>query len=488
MDDMALLREYAAGNSEAAFEKLVSRHIGFVHSAALRQVRDPHLAEEITQVVFIILAQKAGKISDKTILTGWLFQTTRFVALAQIRAATRRRQHEQEAQMQSESSSPATDETWRQLAPGLDEALAALGEADRQAVLLRFFENQSLAEVGHILGTGEDTARKRVSRALEKLHRFFHRRGVSLTTAILAGTISANSIHAAPAALAQSVTTAALAKGATAGSSTVALIQAALKIMAWAKAKTIMATSVAVVLAGGVMALLLFPYVGPNAAGKRAIAQQIAVPVDLTAYYATPASHFDLTNALPAWKSAPRGFQVFNQIPLQIGGAIYLWGEGNVAKLNVVFPERIPDIKLHRKFQTLYVYDCAFFRSTPKTPVCQLIFHYADDSSVTNQLLYGDDILDWIGNAGRVVNGPNGTNSLLAWAGGHFSPTNPQPVRFCMTAIENPQPDVEVTTIDLASCKSRTAAVIMAMTTGKSGLMKRDPNIARAEMAPARSK
>ena len=90
MDDMALLREYAARHSEAAFEELVSRRIGFVYSAALRQVRDPHLAEEVTQAVFIILAQKAGKISDKTILTGWLFKTTRFAALAQIRAAAKR--------------------------------------------------------------------------------------------------------------------------------------------------------------------------------------------------------------------------------------------------------------------------------------------------------------------------------------------------------------------------------------------------------------
>ena len=112
MDDMALLREYATSNSEAAFETLVSRRVNFVYSAALRQVRDPHLAKEITQAVFIILAQKAGRISDKTILAGWLFRTTRFAALAQMRAAAKRQQREQEAQMQSPLQPAAPDGFW----------------------------------------------------------------------------------------------------------------------------------------------------------------------------------------------------------------------------------------------------------------------------------------------------------------------------------------------------------------------------------------
>ena len=257
MDDMALLREYAARNSEAAFETLVSRRVGFVYSAALRQVRDPHLAEEITQAVFIILAQKAGRISDKTILAGWLFKTTRFAAIAQTRADVKRRRREQEAQMQTELQPNAPDLFWEQMSPLLDEALATLGETDRQAVLLRFFENKSLAEVGSCLCAGEDTARKRVARALEKLHRYFSKRGVSSTTAIIAGAISANSVQAVPAVLAKSITVAAMAKGAAASGSIPALVKGVLKLMAWHNAKAAIITGAAIVVATGTTPLLV---------------------------------------------------------------------------------------------------------------------------------------------------------------------------------------------------------------------------------------
>ena len=159
--------------------------------------------------------------------------------------------------MQSELQPSAPDLFWEQMSPLLDEALASLGETDRQAVLLRFFENKSLAEVGSHLGTGEDTARKRISRALEKLHRYFSKRGVSSTTAIIAGTISANSVQAAPVALAKSVTAVAIAKGAAASGSTLTLIKGALKIMAWTKAKTALVAGACVLLAAGTTTLTL---------------------------------------------------------------------------------------------------------------------------------------------------------------------------------------------------------------------------------------
>jgi RNA polymerase sigma factor (sigma-70 family) len=256
MEDMALLRDYALNQSESAFAELVSRHVGLVYSAALRQLHDPHLAEDVTQAVFVILARKAGRVSRDAVLSGWLLKATRYAANAQIRTAVRRAQREQEAFMQStlNESSPAV---WEQLAPLLDEAMASLGDTDRNALALRFFENKTANEIAHALKLNEEAAKKRVARALEKLHRYFSKRGVSSTTATLARAISANSVQAAPVVLAKSVTTVAIAKGATASGSTLTLIKGALKIMAWSKAKMVIVAGVATILAVGTTILIV---------------------------------------------------------------------------------------------------------------------------------------------------------------------------------------------------------------------------------------
>ena len=252
-DDLILLREYARRNSEAAFAALVARHVNLVYSVALRQVRDPHLAGEITQAVFIILARKADSLGDKTILPGWLCRTARYASANALTIQRRRQRREQEAHMQSilneATNEPA--ETWNQIAPLLDGAMEQLGQKDHDAVVLRFFEGRNFKEVGAALGASEDAAKKRVNRALEKLRKFFTKRGVSSTTAIIAGTISANSVQAAPVALAKSVTAVAIAKGAAASGSTLTLIKGALKIMAWTKAKTAIVAGVVVLLAAG---------------------------------------------------------------------------------------------------------------------------------------------------------------------------------------------------------------------------------------------
>jgi uncharacterized protein (TIGR03435 family) len=249
--DMELLRQYVDRNSDTAFAALISRHVNLVYSAALRKTGNPHAAEEITQAVFIILAQKAGRISKKTILPGWLYQTTRLTAASFWRRETRRVRREQEAYMQTELHSTAPDETWEQLAPLLEDAMGQLGERDRAAVVLRFFGGKSFDEVAAASGISENAAKKRVNHALEKLQRYFSKRGVRSTTAIVAVAISANSVHAAPTALAKSVTVAAMTKGAMASGSTLTLIKGALKLMAWSQAKTAIVIGAGVLLAAG---------------------------------------------------------------------------------------------------------------------------------------------------------------------------------------------------------------------------------------------
>jgi uncharacterized protein (TIGR03435 family) len=250
LDDNAVLLEYTRANSEEAFATIVSRHVNKVYSVALRHTGSPSEAEEITQVVFVILARKAGNLGKGVVLSGWLYHTARLTALTYIRSETRRARREQEAQMDTLVNESPSD-LWLQIAPLLDAAMADLNEADRNAVVLRYFDGKSIKEISTAIGATEEAVRMRLSRATGKLQRFFFKRGVTSTAQTLCDSVSANSVQVAPAALAKTVTAVALAKGVTASLSTSTLIKGALKAMAWTKAKTAIIAGAAAVAAAG---------------------------------------------------------------------------------------------------------------------------------------------------------------------------------------------------------------------------------------------
>jgi RNA polymerase sigma factor (sigma-70 family) len=247
-DDMELVREYARCQSEEAFGALVSRHVNLVYSAALRQVTDFHLAEEITQTVFIILARKAATLGSKTVVSGWLYRTTRYASAKALTMRRRRQQREQEAYMRSQLNE-SDDHTWMEIEPLLDAAIAHLGVKDHNAVVLRYFERRNFKDISAVLGTTEAGAKMRVNRALEKLRTFFGDRGLTVSVVAIAGAISAHSVQASPVGLASSVT--GLAVKGTTVTSTLTLVETTLKFMAWTKLKTaVLVGGLAIIAAG----------------------------------------------------------------------------------------------------------------------------------------------------------------------------------------------------------------------------------------------
>ena len=253
--DGELLRQYAEKGAGTAFAELVRRHIDLVYSVALREANgDAPLAEDATQSVFIDLARKARALAGRDTLAGWLHTSARFAASKAIRGEQRRRAREQESLAMNETlAAPAVP--WDQLRPLLDECVGQLKEADRDAIVLRFFQGKTHQEVGAILGLTENSANKRIERALEKLRSHFASRGVTATSALLATTITANSIQAAPLGLTAHVTAASLAGAGAplAGSALLALLGGLImntktKIAAAAVFLVLLALSVSVML------------------------------------------------------------------------------------------------------------------------------------------------------------------------------------------------------------------------------------------------
>jgi RNA polymerase sigma factor (sigma-70 family) len=244
--DAELLTSFARTNSEAVFAELVERHVNLVYSAALRQVNgDAHLAQDVAQTVFSDLAGKAVALARRQTLTGWLYTSAHFSAAKIVRGETRRRDREEQF-MRELTNETALEADWGKIRPALDAAMHELKETDRDAILLRYFENRPFVEVGAKLGLNENAARMRVERALEKLRGHLTKRGIATATA-LASVISANAVQLAPAGLATTLTSASIAA---AGAGTLTF----LKIMTMTKIKLGIS---ALVVAGAATALVV---------------------------------------------------------------------------------------------------------------------------------------------------------------------------------------------------------------------------------------
>jgi len=203
--DQQLLASYAETRAEVAFGELVRRHVDLVHSAARRLVVDPHLAEDVTQSVFVALARQAAEVDRRlkagVPLSGWLHRTTRNLAAKVVRAEMRRRDREREAYAMQTLETETEESIWGRIAPHLDPALAEISDADRDALLLRFYERKTAREIGNRMGTSEEAAQKRISRALERLRTVLVARGLAVPAASFGGMLTANAVQAAPAAL-----------------------------------------------------------------------------------------------------------------------------------------------------------------------------------------------------------------------------------------------------------------------------------------------
>ena len=213
LTDQQLLRDYTERRSEEAFAELVQRHVDHVYSAALRMVHDAHLAEDVTQSAFVALAQNARQLAEHPVLSGWLHRTAQNLAVKTVRSDARRRAHEQEAAMDGLLATES-DADWEQIAPHLDAALGELTQADHDALTLRYFERKSAREMATVLGTSDEAAQKRVSRAVERLREFLANRRVAVGGTGLAALLSTNAVQSAPFGLGATIAASATLTGA----------------------------------------------------------------------------------------------------------------------------------------------------------------------------------------------------------------------------------------------------------------------------------
>jgi RNA polymerase sigma factor (sigma-70 family) len=447
--DLELLARYTRCRAEDAFSEVVRRHLDLVYSAALRQVRSPQLAEEVAQSTFIKLAGHADRLAPDTILTAWLYQVTRREAIDVVRREARRQLREQIAVEMNAMNATAAD--WTQIEPLLDDAMHALDDTDRTAVLLRFFENKSLREVGQTLGTSDDTARKRVNRAIEHLRKFFAKRGVTVGATGIVLVISTNAVHAAPAGLAVAISSAGIT-----GSALTAT-------MAATKAAVMTATQ-KVVIGGMLLAAVALGIYGLRLAAIRGDRATTITPIPLTAYYDNASSW----HRPGEWEAVPHGHQMFGGVPFEADGLLMLTGQG--ARYDKKgYRERVERIAVGKRFERLHLLHTAHYQAKDETPYARLVLHFADGSDAAFQLLYGRHARDWWRSKSESFSTLSDPDSKVVWRGDGLAKTA-WTRRLFKTTFENPKPNEEVTTMDLVSEGAMPNTTILAISVGPANL------------------
>lgn len=475
MGDWELLQAWAKQRSEAAFAELVQRHLHWVYSAALRQVRDRALAEEVTQSVFALLAHKADRLRRDAIVAGWLFRSTRFVAIAALRAQRRRQRREETASAMNAIAS--SDNLWNQLAPHLDEAVAALSEKDRAAVLLRFYEKKTLREVGAQLGVSEEAAKKRVARALDKMREHLTRRGMVFGAVGLAGLLTEQTVQAAPAALGIAVV-----KSATAGAAALPAL-ARETLQAWRLAKLKLAAGIAAV---GVTGMILTttailrreePAVPPSPTGVAAalraresqpavapplsVADTNALVLDIARFYRT---RFVIENQTNATFQSIVGRQVIDGLPFEIGGQAMLYGQ-SADRAGGRFPEAFDGIRVGRRFDELHLIHHTLYQDAQGQTVALIRLNYEDGTAVELPIQAGVHVRDWFRTSAEETEILADPNTKVIFRGrlpaGAFSGTR---VRLFKSVLRNPDPGKTVATMDIVSARHKASYALVAAT------------------------